>query len=146
MKILVLHGPNLQLLGRREPEIYGRETLAVINDRLQQRGEKLGAVLDFFQSNSEGALVDRVGAALDCYDGLLINPAAYTHTSVALLDAVRAVALPCVEVHLSHVAGREDFRQVSYLSKACIGQVSGFGADSYLLALEGLIRYIEAHC
>lgn len=142
MKILVLHGPNLQLLGVREPEIYGRQTLDDINEELRKRAKVLGVSLDFFQSNEEGVLVTRIGESRGKYDGLLINPAAYTHTSVAIYDALRGVGLPAVEVHLSHIARREDFRRQSIVAGACIGQVSGFGAMSYSLALEGLNEYI----
>lgn len=141
--ILVLHGPNLNLLGKREPGIYGVETLETINAALIDRAATLQVQLDFFQSNSEGALVDCIHAALGVTQGILINPAAYTHTSVALRDAIAAVALPTVEVHLSNVYKREEFRHHSYIAPVAIGQISGFGADSYLLGLEALVRHLR---
>ena len=141
MKILVIHGPNLQLLGVREPEIYGRAGLAEINRGLNEVSTTLGCDLDFFQSNHEGDIVDRIALALaDGVDGIVINPAAYTHTSVAILDAIKAVNIPTVEVHLSNVSAREEFRNVSMTAAACIGVIAGFGAYSYELALRGLIR------
>lgn len=143
MKILVLNGPNLQLLGRREPDVYGRVTLAEIRRQLERRARELKASLDFLQSNVEGELVTAVGESAGRYDGVVFNPAAYTHTSVALHDAIKASGVPCVEVHLSNVSAREEFRRRSYTAPACIGQVAGFGADSYLLALEGLVGYLR---
>jgi 3-dehydroquinate dehydratase-2 len=143
MKILVLHGPNLNLLGSREPGIYGTLTLESINGSLAALAEELGCQLEFFQSNSEGALVDRIQAAASGFDGILINPAAYTHTSVALRDAVSAVALPTVEVHLSNIHSREEFRHTSYLAPVAVGQISGFGADSYLLGFRALFNHIK---
>jgi len=141
-QILVLSGPNLQLLGTREPEIYGKETLADIHRRLGDRARELGVAVEAFQSNHEGALLDRIGAARGVFDGLLINGGALTHTSLALFDAVKAVGLPCVEVHLSNPEAREAYRHESKLAPACIAKVSGFGGDSYLLALEGLVRWL----
>ncbi|MBM4155060.1 MAG: type II 3-dehydroquinate dehydratase [Lentisphaerae bacterium] len=143
MKILVLNGPNLQLLGRREPDVYGRVTLAEIRRQLDRRARALKVSLDFLQSNVEGELVTAVGESAGRYDGVVFNPAAYTHTSVALHDAIKASGVPCVEVHLSNVAAREDFRRRSYTAPVCIGQVAGFGADSYLLALDGLVGYLR---
>ncbi len=143
MNILVLHGPNLNLLGTREPEVYGVSTLDDIGTMLSESGKAQGVSMDSFQSNEEGVLVSKIGAAPGTYDGIIFNPAAYTHTSVALFDALRAVNIPCVEVHLSNTASREEFRQRSVTAGACIGQVIGFGAKSYLLALEGLIDYIK---
>lgn len=143
MKILVLNGPNLQLLGRREPDVYGRVTLAEIRRRLMARGRVLKVSMDFLQSNMEGDLVTAVGESAGRYDGVVFNPAAYTHTSVALHDAIRASGVPCVEVHLSNVSAREEFRRRSLTAPACIGQIAGFGADSYLLALEGLVGYLR---
>ncbi len=141
MKILVIHGPNLQLLGVREPEIYGRAGLAEINKGLNEVATTLGCDLDFFQSNHEGDIVDRIALALaDGVDGIVINPAAYTHTSVAILDAIKAVNIPTVEVHLSNVSAREEFRNVSMTAAACIGVIAGFGAYSYELALRGLVK------
>ena len=142
MRILVLNGPNLNLLGTRETETYGTETLQVISERLDARAAKLGVELEHFQSNSEGALVDRVHEAAGL-DGALLNPGAYTHTSVALRDAVLGVGLRFVEVHLSNVHGREEFRRTSLLSDLAIGVVVGFGAASYTLGLEGLIDYLS---
>jgi 3-dehydroquinate dehydratase-2 len=139
---LVLSGPNLQLLGTREPEIYGKETLADIHRRLADRARELGVTVEVFQSNHEGALLDRIGAARGVFAGLLLNGGALTHTSLALFDAIKAVGLPCVEVHLSNPEAREAYRHESKLAPACIAKVSGFGGDSYLLALEGLVRWL----
>lgn len=143
-RILVLSGPNLQLLGTREPEIYGRDTLASIHKRLTARGKELGARITARQSNHEGELCTWIGDARGVFDGLLLNAAAYTHTSLGLFDALKAVALPCVEVHLSNPEAREAYRHSSRVAPACIAKVSGFGADSYLLALEGLVRWLAA--
>jgi 3-dehydroquinate dehydratase-2 len=140
--ILVLHGPNLNLLGQREPEIYGRTTLDEINAQLEALAAERGADLRIVQSNHEGVLLDTIHAARGWADGLLINAGAYTHTSAALADAVQAVALPAVEVHLSNIYAREAFRHHSWLAPVCIGQISGLGVDSYLLGLEGLIRVL----
>ena len=141
-RILCLSGPNLQLLGTREPEIYGKETLADIHARLAARGEELGAAVTARQSNHEGQLCDWIGEARGHFDGLLLNAAAYTHTSLALFDALKAVALPCVEVHISNPEAREAYRHVSKIAPACVAKVSGFGTDSYVLALEGLVRWL----
>lgn len=138
----MLSGPNLQLLGTREPEIYGRETLAEIHTRLEARGAELGATVEAFQSNHEGFLLDRIGTAATTAEGMLINAGALTHTSLALYDAIRSVALPCIEVHISNPEAREAYRHESKIAPACVGKVSGFGADSYVLALEGLIRWL----
>jgi 3-dehydroquinate dehydratase-2 len=142
VRILCVSGPNLQLLGAREPAIYGTETLADIHARLVDRAGELGATVETFQSNHEGALLDRIGSAARAFDGLLLNAGALTHTSLALFDALRAVALPCVEVHLSNPEAREAFRHESKVAGACLGKVTGFGGDSYLLALEGLLRWL----
>jgi 3-dehydroquinate dehydratase II len=139
LRILVLSGPNLNLLGLREPAVYGSETLEQIHERLVARGEELGADLATFQSNHEGDLLDWIGASVATFDGILLNGGALTHTSLALLDALRAVALPCVEVHLSNPEAREAYRSESRIAAACLGKVSGFGGDSYLLGLEGLV-------
>jgi 3-dehydroquinate dehydratase II len=144
LRILVLSGPNLQLLGTREPEIYGRDTLAAIHKRIALRGKELGARVTTRQSNYEGELCTWIGEARGTFDGLLLNAAAYTHTSLALFDALKAVALPCVEVHLSNPEAREAYRHASRVAPACIAKVSGFGADSYLLALDGLVRWFAA--
>ncbi len=139
---MVLSGPNLQLLGTREPGIYGTETLPEVHARLALRADELGATVETFQSNHEGVLVDRIGEAGGAFDGILLNAAALTHTSLALFDALKAVALPCVEVHLSNPEAREAYRHESRVASACIGKVSGFGGDSYVLALEGLLRWL----
>lgn len=143
MRILVLHGPNLNLLGRREPEIYGTLSLADINAALEALGGEFECTLGFLQSNSEGNLVDAIQQAPENYDGILINPAAYTHTSVALRDALAAVGLPFVEVHLSNIHRREPFRHHSYLAPLALGQICGFGLDSYLLGLRALFNHIK---
>jgi len=133
--VLVLHGPNLNLIGTREPEIYGRDTLADIERRMTQLAGELGVALETFQSNSEGALVDRIQAARGRCRAIVINAAAYTHTSVAIRDALAAVEIPAVEVHLSNIHKREEFRHRSLIADIVVGQVLGFGADSYLLGL-----------
>ncbi len=141
IKILVVHGPNLNLLGRREPHIYGTVTLEEIDQRLRALAAELGVELEIVQSNHEGVILDRLArASEDGTQGIVINPAAWTHTSVALRDALVACGLPAVEVHLSNVHAREEFRQRSLTAPVCVGQVCGFGADSYLLALRGLCR------
>ncbi len=140
-KILVLHGPNLNLLGTREPGIYGADTLDTINARLTLRAQEDGVRLDHFQSNHEGLLVDRVQSArLDATDFILINPGAFTHTSVALRDALLGVAIPFVEVHLSNVHAREDFRRHSYFSDIAVGVICGLGSQGYELALEFALK------
>lgn len=142
-RILVLHGPNLNLLGTREPGVYGLTTLADIDSMLAALAAELGVEIRTLQSNHEGALVDAIqGAVADC-DAILINPAAYTHTSVAIRDAIAATALPAVEVHLSNVHAREAFRSHSYIAAVAVGQICGFGADSYLLGLRALVRRLE---
>ena len=144
MKILVVHGPNLNLLGVREPDVYGTATLADIDSRIEHEAGLLGVEVECFQSNSEGEIVEKIQLAPGRYDGIVINPAAYTHTSIAIRDAVAAVGVPCVEVHISNVAGREGFRRRSYVAAVCVGVVSGFGADSYLLALRGLVGHLRS--
>jgi 3-dehydroquinate dehydratase-2 len=139
MRILVLHGPNLNLLGEREPEIYGRTTLAEIDARLRELGAKRNAVVESFQSNHEGALLDRIQAARSTHSALIINPGGLTHTSVALRDALVASDLPVIEVHLSNIHAREDFRQRSLVAGIALGQISGLGAKGYELALEALL-------
>jgi 3-dehydroquinate dehydratase II len=135
MNVLVLHGPNLNLLGAREPEVYGRETLGAIDAMLQDEGRKLGVDVHTFQSNIEGELVTAIQDARGWADAIIINPAAYTHSSVALRDAIAAVGIPTIEVHLSNVYARELFRHHSYIAPVAVGQICGFGADGYRLAL-----------
>ena len=140
-KILLLHGPNLNLLGTREPPVYGKTTLAEIDARLQAMAKQAGVCLECFQSNSEGSLIDRIHAAKAAGTAfIVINPGAFTHTSVALRDAFAAVAIPFIEVHLSNVHAREEFRRHSYLSDLAVGVVTGLGADSYEFALEAAVR------
>lgn len=136
--ILVLHGPNLNLLGEREPEVYGAVSLAEINRRLEEAGRALGLEARFFQSNSEGALIDALHDAPRWAAGVVFNPGGYTHTSVALRDAVAAIGVPVVEVHLSNVQGREAFRRESLIAPVCLGVIAGFGWRSYLLGLHAL--------
>ncbi|WP_445636167.1 type II 3-dehydroquinate dehydratase [Nostoc sp. DSM 114161] len=143
LSILALHGPNLNLLGQREPGIYGSLTLAEINRLLEEEGLKLQAKVFPLQSNHEGILVDAIHEALGQHQGILINAGAYTHTSVALRDAIAAVNLPTVEVHLSNIYRREDFRHHSYIAPVAIGQISGFGSQSYLLGLQALVNYLR---
>ena len=136
VKIFVINGPNMNLLGLREPDIYGRQTYADLVDVLRKRADELNAEISFMQSNHEGDLVDAIQGAYPDTDGIIINPAAYTHTSVAILDAVKAVGIPTVEVHMSDVKSRDDFRQVSYIRQACIATFMGKGFGSYIEALE----------
>jgi 3-dehydroquinate dehydratase-2 len=143
-RVLVLHGPNLNLLGTREPEIYGRTTLAEIDAALAALAADLGADVDCRQSNHEGVLLDWIHEARGVFAGILVNPGAYTHTSLALADAVAGVALPTVEVHLSNVHAREPIRQRSFVGAKCLGSVSGFGANSYSLGLRALLDYLTA--
>ena len=142
MKILVLHGPNLNLLGTREPETYGSMTLDEINTRLVEHGKKSSAEVTCQQSNSEGALIDTLQEAREWADGVVFNPGGYTHTSVALRDAIAAIGIPVVEVHLSNVYAREEFRHKSLLSAVCKGKVTGFGWRSYTLGLQALIEIL----
>lgn len=135
MKILVLNGPNINMLGIREPDIYGKQSFQELLAILEETGKALGVTVEQFQSNHEGALVDKIQAAYGCFDGIVINPAAYTHTSVAILDALKAVAIPAVEVHISQVNAREPFRQVSYAGMACVKTIQGQGLDGYRQAI-----------
>lgn len=142
--ILVLNGPNLNLLGKREPTIYGHLTLEDINTMLEQEAIILDVKLCCFQSNHEGVLVDKIHETLNNYQGILINAGAYTHTSVAIRDALAGVAIPLVEIHLSNIYKREDFRHHSYIAPIAIGQISGFGAQSYRLGLQALVNYLQS--
>lgn len=142
-RILVLHGPNLNLLGSRDPLIYGTTTLAEIDAELARRAAARGAALESLQSNHEGALVDAIHAARDRCDAIVINPGAYTHTSIALRDALDAVDVPAVEVHLSNIHAREEFRRESVVAARCVGQICGFGAQSYYLGLDAALAIVE---
>lgn len=142
-KILVIHGPNLNLLGTREPEIYGKVSIETINKKLQDIASKKKVKLEIFQSNHEGEIVDKIGKAKNKYNAILINPAAYTHTSVAIRDAISATGIPTVEVHLSNIYAREDFRHNSLIAPVAKGQISGFGTDSYVYGLEAAIKFSQ---
>ncbi len=144
ISILVVHGPNLNLLGIREPETYGSTTLAQINQNLQQEAQRLQVSLSCLQSNHEGALVDAIHQAQGKHQGILINAGAYTHTSVAIRDALVGIDIPTVEVHLSNIYRREEFRHHSYIAPIAIGQISGFGAHSYILGLQALVNYLQS--
>jgi 3-dehydroquinate dehydratase-2 len=141
-KILVIHGPNLTMLGEREPEIYGNITLDNINSEIFALAKELGIEVEVFQSNIEGEIVSKIGDARKLFDGIVINPAAYTHTSVAIRDAIAGSKLPAIEVHISNVYAREEFRQKSITAPVCRGQIAGLGIDSYLLGLRGLAKLI----
>lgn len=143
ISVLVLHGPNLNLLGLREPEIYGSTTIGQINQALDVDAKKLQVSVDCLQSNHEGVLVDAIHDARQTRQGIVINAGAYTHTSVAIRDAIAAVQIPTVEVHLSNIYTREEFRHYSYLAPVVVGQISGFGADSYRLGLQALVNYLS---
>ncbi len=143
MNVLLINGPNLNLLGLREPYIYGKETLSEVEDRVKLRGERLGLKISSFQSNHEGALIDKIQSAPLIFSGIIINPGAYGHTSIALRDALLAIRLPVIEVHISNLARREKFRQRNLLSDIVIGTISGLGVFGYELALEALIDITE---
>ncbi|MBI2340373.1 MAG: type II 3-dehydroquinate dehydratase [Deltaproteobacteria bacterium] len=144
LKILIIHGPNLNLLGGRETSVYGKTTLKEIDALLKKKGKELGVEVRSVQSNSEGELVEKIQSAGKKFDGVVMNPAAYTHTSVALRDAVGAVSIPVVEVHLSNIYQREDFRHHSFIAPVARGQICGFGVNSYLLGLEAVIKLVMA--
>ncbi len=144
MKLLIINGPNLNMLGIREPEVYGRDTLQDLETLLRAHAQLLGIELSFFQSNHEGAIVDAIQAAYHTQDGIIINPAAYTHTSIAILDALKSVALPAVEVHLSDLTKREDFRQLSFAGMACIATICGKHFQGYVEAVNLLRRHIDS--
>ena len=139
MKILVINGPNLNMLGIREPDIYGKQNFAALEDYIRSSAKEAGVEVSLFQSNHEGEIVDVIQSAYGVFDGIVINPAAYTHTSVALLDAVKAVGIPTVEVHISDTSKREDFRSVSYIRAACVKTIQGLGFEGYLKAMETLV-------
>jgi 3-dehydroquinate dehydratase-2 len=141
-KILVIHGPNLTMLGEREPQIYGTITLEKINTELLTLAKELNVDVEIFQSNIEGEIVSKIGEARKVFDGIVINPAAYTHTSVAIRDAIAGSKLPAIEVHISNVYAREEFRQKSITAPVCRGQIAGLGIDSYLLGLRGLAKLL----
>ena len=143
MKILFVNGPNLNLLGTREPDKYGTLTLEDIKKIAEDTANSLGVETDFYQSNIEGEIVNKIQEAKDNFDGIVINPAAYTHTSVAIRDAILAVNIPTVEIHLSNIHTREDFRKISLTAPACIGQITGFGANSYKLGLIAIVEYLK---
>ncbi len=143
MKILVINGPNLNMLGIREPDHYGRETYEDLINKIESYCGERDIYCDFYQSNHEGCLVDKIQEAYGVFDGIVINPGAYTHTSIALLDAVKSVGIPTVEVHISKVEEREDFRQISYIRLACIGTITGLGTDGYLRAVDFLSEYLK---
>lgn len=143
MKLLVIHGPNLNLLGERETSIYGKESLQSINEDLIKKAQSLNVELETFQSNHEGDIVDKIQQSRGIIDGIIINPAAYTHTSIAIRDAIAGVNIPTVEVHLSNIHSREEFRHKSFTAAVCVGQICGFGTNSYFIGLKALIDYIE---
>ena len=142
MKILVINGPNINMLGIREPELYGTETYAALIEKTRAYCAEKGIECEFFQSNHEGTLVDKIQESYSVFDAIIMNPAAYTHTSVALLDALKAVSIPCVEVHISDVPSREAFRQVSYVRAACFKTITGLGTDGYLRAVDEIEKLL----
>lgn len=143
MKILVLNGPNINMLGIREPDHYGKETYDDLINKIEAYCNEKNIICECFQTNYEGALVDKIQQAYQNVDAIVINPAAYTHTSVAILDAVKSVSIPTVEVHISKVEDREDFRQISYIRQACVKTITGLGTDGYLRAIDFLVDYLK---
>lgn len=143
MKILVINGPNLNMLGIREPEKYGNTTFAELEKELYAYSFELNIDIESFQSNSEGAIIDKIQQALGNFDGIVINPGAYAHTSIAIRDAISAVSLPTVEIHMTNIHAREEFRQNSYIAPVCIGQISGFGTNVYKLGLRSLCEHLN---
>ena len=144
-KILVVHGPNLNMLGKREPAVYGSESLDAINSRIKEEADRLGLALECFQSNTEGEIVDRIQKALGDVSLIIINPAAYTHTSVAIRDALLAVDLPVIEVHLSNIHKREEFRKKSFVADIALGQITGFGSYGYILAIKAAAMELSSN-
>lgn len=142
MKFLVLNGPNLNLLGTRETNVYGTETIGDIERKTADEAKKIGVEIDFYQSNHEGDLIEKIQRAPDTYGAIIINPGAYTHYSIAIRDAIKSVTVPAIEIHLSNIYAREEFREKSVIAPVCIGQISGFGSDSYILGL----RAAMLHC
>ena len=143
MRILVINGPNLNLLGKREPDVYGSFTLDAINARIAALAAELGVEVSFFQSNHEGEMVQKIQDAMGVFQAIVINPGAYTHTSVALRDAISSTGIPTIETHISNIYRREEFRKHSYISGVAVGQIAGFGPDSYLLALRAAVSYVS---
>ena len=143
MRISVINGPNINMLGIREPGIYGKESFETLQEKIRRHADELGIGIELFQSNHEGDLVDEIQRAYGRIDGIVINPGAYTHTSIALLDAVKAVGIPTVEVHISKVEEREDFRQISFIRMACVKTITGHGTDGYLEAMDFLVAYCK---
>ena len=143
MKILVINGPNINMLGIREPDIYGKETFANLIKKIENHADKIGVEVKCYQSNHEGDLVDEIQKAYKVYDAIVINPGAYTHTSIAILDALKAVEIPTVEVHISDVSKRESFRSISYIREACVSSVIGHGTDGYLEAMDILVEKLK---
>ena len=143
MKILVINGVNMNMLGTREPDKYGSKTLKDIEKEIYSYSFKLGVDIETYQSNIEGEIVEKIQSAINTFDGIVINPAAYTHTSIAIRDAISAVSLPAVEVHMTNIYSREDFRQKSIIAPVCIAQISGFGSESYKLGLQGIVSYLK---
>ena len=143
MKILVIHGPNLNLLGKREPGIYGEQTYEKLNADIMSRAEQLGVTCEIFHSNHEGSIIDKLHEAMDNFDGVLLNAGAYTHYSYAIRDAISAIRIPCIEIHISNVDSREKFRHTSVIGPVCKATISGFGRDSYLLGMQGLVNLLK---